>query len=598
MLLRRLAVLALLAAVPLRGAPWIGHGPVGVAARALAGYGSTLYAGTYGSGFFRSGDNGRTWTEINDAATAHAFSYAIVADQNGVVYAMTNVGLLASRDRGSSWTTVSTFYTDIAGGLAIDGTTLYAFGRPFILARTSDGGATWEPIINGLNVDDDWVTGVAIHGSTLVAAETNGFYRSADHGKNWSRVSSLYGERVAVLPDGTFLGGTNGFGVLRSSDDGRTWSDSNSGLSDSARISPVLGIVPAGGATVYLQSNVGGAARSDDGGRTWTMINDGFVPAPPNIGAMTLLGTALFASAQPGVYRRGDSASAWSITAALPGTGSIDSLAANAATTWAVQDLQIWRSADGGSTWTTGNAGAAVIAADPANGDVAYAGTRPIGNPFFSRATISRTSNGGGSWTALWTGAVGQAVQALAVDPRSSRSVYAGLKDGLLRSADAGATWSSALAGESVAAFAFDALTVYAATASGVYASSDGGATWSRKLSGNAVAVATTARFAYAVTDAGLFSSLDRGANWTRVAGAPPNITALASAVPDRLFAASAGDLFEFRDGLSWIRWSDAPAGSPITALLFRDQTVLAGTTGRGVLSLTLPSRMRAMRPR
>ncbi|HEV2719217.1 MAG TPA: hypothetical protein VG323_04295 [Thermoanaerobaculia bacterium] len=599
MLVRRLAVLVLFAAaLPMRGAPWIGHGPVGYGVPALAGHGSDLYAGTSGHGFFRSGDGGRTWTEINDAATAHAFVYVAVADANGVVYAMTNIGLLATHDRGSSWMTISTLYTDIAGGLAIDGTTLYAYGRPMILARTADGGATWETIINGLNVDDDWVTGVAIHGNTLVAAETSGFYRSADHGKNWTRVSVLNGERAGVLADGTFLGGTNGFGVLRSTDDGRTWIDSNSGLSDSARVSPVLGIIPGAGATVYLRSNVGGAARSDDGGRTWTMINDGFVPSPPNIGAMTLLGTTLYAAAQPAVYRRDDAAHPWSVTAALPGSGSISAISANAAVTWAIDDLQVWRSVDGGSAWTFGNAGGVVIAADPADGAVAYSGTRPIGNPIFSRATISRTADGGASWTSLWSGAVGEAVQALAVDPRSRQSLYAGLNDGLLRSTDGGATWSTALSGESVVALAFDALTVYAATATGVFVSSDGGATWRRTLSGAAVAVATTTRFAFAATDAGLFSSLDHGANWTRVAGAPTGVTALASGVPDRLFVASAGDLFELRDGLSWIRWSDASAGSPITALSFGGQTVLAGTASRGVLSLSLPPRLRAMRPR
>src|SRR5882724_3827871 len=119
MSLARLAGFAMLAvSIPLSGAPWIGHGPVGVGVRALAGFDSTIYAGTYGSGFFRSGDDGRNWTEINDSATAHAFVYAMVVDPIGTVYAMTNIGLLASRDRGSSWTTISTLYSDIAGGLA------------------------------------------------------------------------------------------------------------------------------------------------------------------------------------------------------------------------------------------------------------------------------------------------------------------------------------------------------------------------------------------------------------------------------------------------------------------------------------------------
>jgi hypothetical protein len=599
MLLTRLAVLAMLAAgFPLSGAPWIGHGPVGVGVRALAGHDGTIYAGTYGKGFFRSGDDGGTWTEINDSATAQAFVFAMVIDPAGTVYAMTNIGLLASRDRGSSWTVISTLYADIAGGLAIDGSTLYAFGPPFNLARTSDGGVTWEPIINGLDNVDDWVTGVAIHGNTLVAAETTGLYRSADHGESWSRVSTMFGERVAVLSDGTFLAGTVGFGALRSIDDGQTWTESNSGLNDSARVSPVQDVIPGLGATVYLHSNIGGSARSDDGGRTWTMTNDGFVPSPPNISAMTLAGTMLCAAAQPGVYRRSDGEGAWSITAALPGEGSISSLAENATTTWAVEDGQIWRSDDGGSAWITRNAGAATMAADPNDGAIAYAGTaRPFGNPLSFHATISRTSDGGATWSVLWTGDIGAGVQTLAVDPRSSQSVYAGLNDGLMRSRDGGATWSAALPGERVLSFAFDSLTVYAATATGVFVSHDDGGTWTRTLSGAAVALVTTTRFVYAATDTALFSTLDHGANWAPVSNSPPGITALASA-SDRLFAASAGDVFELLDNLYWIRRSDTPAGSPIMSLLFRNERLIAGTSARGVLDLALPLRMRAVRPR
>jgi hypothetical protein len=280
-------------------------------------------------------------------------------------------------------------------------------------------------------------------------------------------------------------------------------------------------------------------------------------------------------------------------------------MAANAMTTWVTSSSQIWRSGDGGVTWIAENGGFVTnsadvtIAADPTNGAVAYIGTARIGNhPVTFRPTVSRTSDSGATWTVLWTGDIGGALQALSVDPRSSQSLYAGLKDGLVRSLDAGATWSTALSGESVVAIAFDAFTVYAATATGMFVSHDNGATWTRTLSGAVVAVASTTQFSYAATGTALFFTLDHGANWSPVANAPPSISALASAPHDRLFVASAGDVFELRDDLHWIRRSDSSAGSEITTLLFRDERLIAGTSTRGILSLALPTRMRAVHSR
>jgi photosystem II stability/assembly factor-like uncharacterized protein len=604
MALRRLAVLALIAvALPLQAAHWIPHGPIGAHVTAFAVHDSTVYAGTYGAGLFRSGDAGQSWIEINDSVTGRAFVYSIACDAAGTVYAMTNLGLFSSHDRGSSWTTFSTQYNDIAGGLVVDGSTLYAFGRPWQIARTTDGGATWQPIINGLD-HNALVDGVAVHGNTLIAAMSSGIFRSSDSGANWTPVLATTATAVQVLAGGTLLAGTVGFGVLRSTDDGRTWIGSNSGLNDSARISPVIDIVAGPDATVYLASNVGGAARSVDGGLTWTMMNDGFVPEPPNISAIALAGSTELASTTFGVFRRREPSIEWQPAAGLPGTGSIFSISSDPSTTWAIDEGTIDRSEDGGVSWIQLRASQySTIVADPRKAGSAFAGTaRLFGAPQFFHPTIESTVDGGAHWNVLWTGESGTAVQTLAADARAPQSIFAGLNNGLIRSRDGGQTWSDVLLrGESVVSIAFDSLNVssmFAATASGVFLSRDGGTTWTRTITSRGIAVASTLRFAYAATDSGLYSSIDHGATWTRVANAPAQITAIASASPDRLFAASAGDVYELRDHVRWTRPAESPIGFPIPSLQFQNETLIAGTSGRGVLVLNLAPRTRAARPR
>jgi photosystem II stability/assembly factor-like uncharacterized protein len=125
--------------------------------------------------------------------------------------------------------------------------------------------------------------------ATIVLAGSygNGLYRSADGGRNWSRV-----ERGLTAPALRFLGrdpqhadallaGTEPGGIFRSEDGGRAWRavDGFAALPGRDRwflpYSPRAGAVrnvyasPERPARLFASVEVGGLARSDDGGLTW-----------------------------------------------------------------------------------------------------------------------------------------------------------------------------------------------------------------------------------------------------------------------------------------------------------------------------------------
>ena len=146
-------------------------------------------------------------------------------------------------------------------------------------------------------------------------------------------------------------------------------------------------------------------------------------------------------------------------------------------------------------------------------------------------------------------GPSGGAVRALAQDPATG-ALYAGTyAGGILKSGDAGASWTAIapeIRGQTVNALALDRSaprTVFAGTySSGVWRSVDGGATWKRVLFGgkdlpdrhapvNALAIdPANAKVVYAATDtgfnAGVWRSADGGAAWTQSTTGLPAISA------------------------------------------------------------------------
>lgn len=187
-----------------------------------------------------------------------------------------------------------------------------------------------------------------------------------------------------------------------------------------------------------------GLMRSDDGGRTWrpAVQRPGFdamslavAPgAPPRVTAMYAAGHDVFQAST-------DGGATWQPVAHdLPGT-DIHGFAVSPddpARLFAfVVGHGLFRSADGGRTWQPmlGEAPRDIMALAAAGGspDTLYVGS--------ARSGALKTADGGRRFTRVADGLGGGPVLALAVDPSSPGTIYAGLDGGLYKSADGGATW-------------------------------------------------------------------------------------------------------------------------------------------------------------
>jgi photosystem II stability/assembly factor-like uncharacterized protein len=248
------------------------------------------------------------------------------------------------------------------------------------------------------------------------------------------------------------------------------------------------------------------------------------------------------------------------------------------------------------------------FAIDPVGPQTVYAGTS---NGLF------KSTNAGRSWRSSSRGLDTMAeieVQTLAIDPLRPTTLFAGLWGaGIFKSSNSGRTWVNVLRGVTVEALAIDPRTprnVYAATGRGLYKSTDRGQSWhSLALDGDVERLAIDPQRPRTLYAAGydVFKSTDGGRVWRELKSGlevDPQIPAIrrvqALAIdphgPGNIVAATILDVpSENRDagvfrstngGRTWSPFNDGLPNLTVTALAFaRAGRVLYASTSEGVFA-------------
>jgi uncharacterized protein (TIGR03437 family) len=272
-----------------------------------------------------------------------------------------------------------------------------------------------------------------------------------------------------------------------------------------------LTLDPSNPNTLYVAA-IPGVYKSTDGGAQWQLTGQANpATAPTSVLSVavdpktpsTIYATTLFAA----VYKSTNSGQSYEIKS-LPASNISQVLIDPVTTTtlYAATGNGVFRSQNGGDTWTALNTGlnrfgggqpprVNRLVSDPNNSLILYADTT---------FGAYRTTNGGAQWQAINNG-LGQAsgieVLTLMIDPASPQTLYAGtagFNGGLYKTVDGGAAWFASNAGLfvlsggqlfplGVRALALDPtmpMTLYAGTDGGVYKSTNGAASWEASNSG------------------------------------------------------------------------------------------------------------------
>ena len=272
---------------------------------------STILAGSYGNGLYRSEDGGSTWSSANEGLTASAFR-CIAPDPlyPGAILAGTEPArIFRSRDGGRTWQELAGItriegherwflpYSPRAGAVrniyAPPGSTgrLLASVEVGGLLRSDDGGETWTcaPVIE----DDDihHITGHPHQPDLLYASlgyaslphrrregeqrQFGGIARSRDGGQTWPTLETDY-TRATIIPparpDLVLAGPAPHVGrdgrIVVSSDGGDTWEPAGEGI-DTPMPDMVELFVAAPDDTIWAVCSGGRLLRATPGAWHW-----------------------------------------------------------------------------------------------------------------------------------------------------------------------------------------------------------------------------------------------------------------------------------------------------------------------------------------
>lgn len=460
------------------------------AARDLTGFAATT------SGLYRTRNGGKSWREVAlplDETAVQCVAVSPAFSRDRLVFAGTERdGLWRSDDGGANWDAVSALPEGGIGAIAFSTRDADAVGIAVAtdggVALSHDRGETWR------------LTGEALAPVLALAVVPDGAGETL--------LAALYRDGVARLA---------------LAEAGGQWVPANAGLRATFLTTLIASPTFAEDRTLFVAGPEAGIRVSRDGGRVWAEagLDDalvyGMATAPD-----TRNGHLLFAATDAGVYRSHDNGATWESPpeAAFPvgivvaGTavdpGRIPVVAATL-------DGRLIASNDGGARWWALNTpfdGATIVALAYASGDTRnrqlYAGViRPAPPVGMSEMTVWRSTDGGASWT-RWldergTGAI--LPLAVAAAEHGNEALFVGFAGRVMqprrnawetRGGTRTPLWrETALVTDEGAPVSITALIVspnfradgmvFAATDAGVYRSCDRGRTFSRWSDGLAV---------------------------------------------------------------------------------------------------------------
>ena len=319
-------------------------------------------------------------------------------------------GLLRRGVDGLTWQ-AETANADLAIGRitvdSFDGMVLYRGDGDDLVLISTDGGATWSPSASGITSDTigHIVASPSTAGVLYAGGSFGDMWRSNDGGATWTEAGNVGGTHgsgvttIAVHPtDPDIVFGASAGGIFFTDDGGATWTRRQSGVMNDR--ADAIDFDPNDPSRVYLASRMAGFHIGHDlAAAGWTFTQSGH-NAGYSLAVAPTNPTTIFYGSLVGVFVSTDA-------------GGTFSAAAEGLTTL--------------KTWS--------IAVDPDDASMVWAATEYGG--------VFRSLDGGGTFTEWNTGIETERVRALAVDARNPGRIWAATGDGVARTTDGGATWTT-----------------------------------------------------------------------------------------------------------------------------------------------------------
>ncbi len=517
-----------------------------------------FWGGLYTAGVMMSTDTGHTWKTTGlsflQSDTNIIQKLLLHPKKTNILLAATRRGLQRSTDAGATWSVVTTGHIFSMAFKPDQPDTIYAINDHDLMV-SRNAGATWSVLYSSVNITGDRCTmavSPASPNSIWILNDADNIVRSHDGGRTFtatvaspSTTATFYGyyDRVlAVSPtDSNYV---LAFGKIMavSSNNCSSWSQLNPSR-DVHVDNHAVAINPKNTDIIYT-GNDGGIAVTRYGGSLWKNLGNGLTISQIYRVSTGCTDPAVMLA---GVQDNGsfyNDGTKWMQSAAPSGDGmdnAIHPLSEDImVTSWQNGNFYVSNSHGlsynpvsfpsgiaGSGTWTT------PVALNPRNPDTMYFGFKTIYASYDAGATASALTS-----STLFSGGA----TSLAVAPSDPNVVYACDYSRVIRSDDAGHTWTTITAGlpgrakTHIAVDYNDPMKVYVsisgyAPANKIYMSTNGGAAWTNLSTGlpnlpvNCVATdSSTPGALFIGTDMGVYYRDSAAPTWTLYNTGLPNV--------------------------------------------------------------------------
>ncbi|GHE62263.1 BspA family leucine-rich repeat surface protein [Roseivirga thermotolerans] len=147
---------------------------------------------------YKSEDGGDSWSTFLSNMT-YGHNTRLISNiffHGNTIYVSNSGGLFKSENGGSTWADISLNSSDsyLRHTIAADDNYIfYSFNSAQDLARSSDGGATWEIVFERSNNESgaDYIENIKLIDGELYISHLTALYKSSDYGDNWELVFDM-----------------------------------------------------------------------------------------------------------------------------------------------------------------------------------------------------------------------------------------------------------------------------------------------------------------------------------------------------------------------------------------------------------------------
>ena len=555
--------------------------------RFMPGLPSTVFAGTGAGGLWVSTNSGTSWTtNTNSLSVLGCSDLAINPLNTSIMYlAMGDIdasdtkstGVLKSINGGLTWSTTGLTFS-VSLGRTIGRLLINPLNPNVVLAATSAGiyrtnnaGVTWNVVKTGSYKDIEYKTTVG-DTTNVFAVTASTFVRSVNGGNTFTTTASglpttgvnrMALSVTAADPNYIYIlcskSSDNGFGgVYRSVDGGVIftlmsstpnifdWSTSGSGAGGQGWYDIACGVSPTNKNEIIC----GGVNswKSINGGSTWTLNSHWtggggkpYVHADLHV-VEYVNGTTCYMGHDGGVSKTTNSGVAWTT---INGTMNIaQSYKIGQSAQAGTPNYVISGHQDNGTNLWNGGVWTEVYGGDGADCFVDWSTNATLVESYV-QGDFNRSTNSGGSWTAITSGITGTAawVAPIIQDPNNANIFYGGYQQ-VFKSLNKGTAWTQmgTIAGSgdilSIAAAPSSTATLYASRSTNIYKTTNSGTTWASITTGLPTSLAQITNIAVDNLDATnvfvtfsgysagnkVFVTTNGGSTWANISAGLPNL--------------------------------------------------------------------------